>query len=299
MRDSTSAMKRSPVVVVALVAVLIALVVLGNAVDSARRAADRAARSEILDGITTATVVHVAPDGRLVVTEAGNSPELGRVVLVDTSSGRRDIPLDGLRDPSAADAAADGTVCAAIRDWEDGTSQFWCSDGRRLALPDVARDVLWDGGAGWLVSIPRQHEILWVVGSDISVAASFTPDYVQPMEPGAMARTEDGRLLAAFSDQGVRVVLPLDRAREEPVPAAFPFIAGIVPRGLSTIVLVAEGNGVVRVGACCGGAESDILRTIVDGFAAPHGLALLPDGRLAISADTRVTLYRPEWLPPG
>jgi hypothetical protein len=76
-----------------------------------------------------ARTLHLAPDGRLVVTDLGSGRHDGAVVAVDVASGRRTVlmrDLPSTRDsgqghadlagPSGAAMAADGTVCAAIGD---------------------------------------------------------------------------------------------------------------------------------------------------------------------------------------
>jgi hypothetical protein len=76
-----------------------------------------------------ARTLHLAPDGRLIVTDLGSGRNDGTVVAVEVASGRqtvlmRDLPSTrhsgqahaDLAGPSGAAMAADGTVCAAIGD---------------------------------------------------------------------------------------------------------------------------------------------------------------------------------------
>ncbi|MDF2734491.1 MAG: hypothetical protein K0S97_1114 [Chloroflexota bacterium] len=272
-------------------------------------AIDRASRSQSLDGITTAGALHVAPDGRLVVTEVGTGGSAdGRVVVVDPRTDRREILLDGLSVPRAADMDAAGTVCAVLEAIPPEPPELRCSDGRRVDLspvePDaswVARpiDVVWDGGNGWFVAEPSNTSLLHVGTDDI---VALVDDFhvptgaVQPV-PVGLTRSLDGKLWLALSDGGIAAI-PLD-GDAPPVHGQWvggASVVGVIPRREGEILLYSGGT-TGWVAWCCGVHGGGNM--IVDGFAYPRSLALLPDGRLAISADGRVTLYRANALPGG
>jgi hypothetical protein len=134
-----------------------------------------------------ARTLHLAPDGRLIVSDLGSGNHDGAVVAVDVASGRRtvlmaDLPSThdsgqahaDLAGPSGAAMAADGTVCAAIGDATirgAGFGTLRCSNGlvvdleafqARSKLPSNPYDVVSDGGDGWYVSDGAANNVLHV-----------------------------------------------------------------------------------------------------------------------------------------
>lgn len=287
-----------------LLAILAMLLVLGLGLWPSL---DRARRSESLDGITSAAGLHVTPDGRLVVAEYGDAgaPE-GRVVVVDPKTGRQEVVLDGLWIAWAADMAPGGTVCAVTQGPPPGQPELQCSDGRRVDLSkaetkidDVVRprDVLWDGGTGWLVADPSTRSVLRVTADDlVEVVAEFAaPAGGVRALPVGLARSADGTLWLALLDAGYAVLDPNPESSPAPVSyAGGDAVVAVIPRRDGGIILYERGvTG--SVAWCCGvhgGGE-----VLLDGILSPRGLALLPDGRLAVSANGDVTLYRPDTLP--
>jgi hypothetical protein len=97
-----------------------------------------------------ARTLHLAPDGRLIVTDLGSGRNDGAVVAVEVASGRqtvlmRDLPSTrhsgqahaDLAGPSGAAMAADGTVCAAIGDAtapNAGFAALRCTSGLTVDL---------------------------------------------------------------------------------------------------------------------------------------------------------------------
>jgi hypothetical protein len=147
-----------------------------------------------------ARTLHLAPDGRLIVTDVGSGASDGTVVAVDVATGRRTTLLDrlpstrgsgqghaDLAGPSGADMAADGTVCAVIGDapakLDAGFGTLRCTSGMvvdlhafqaRHRLPSNPYDVVWDGQAGWYVSDGAANNLLHVDrDGTVSVVASF------------------------------------------------------------------------------------------------------------------------------
>jgi hypothetical protein len=146
-----------------------------------------------------ARTLHLAPDGRLIVSDLGSGKNDGAVVAVDVASGRRtalmaDLPSThnsgqahaDLAGPSGAAMAADGTVCAAIGDAtirDAGFAVLRCANGlvvdleafqARSKLPSNPYDVVSDGGDGWYVSDGAANNVLHVDrAGKVSVVARF------------------------------------------------------------------------------------------------------------------------------
>ena len=191
-------------------------------------AAAGCARPDPLAGFDAPRAVHLAPDGRLLVTDQGTGADDGKVVAVDLAARRRTVLLDrlpstrgsgqqhaDLAGPSGAAMAADGTVCAVIGDATRegaGFSTLRCSDGlvadleayERAANPDGRElasnpyDVAWDGRDGWYVSDAAANTVLHVDRAGrirtVAVVASMAPFGGRPVQgvPTGLARAADG-----------------------------------------------------------------------------------------------------------
>jgi DNA-binding beta-propeller fold protein YncE len=191
-------------------------------------------RSDPLGGFAAPRTVHVAPDGRLLVTDLGTGRGDGRVVAVDLAAGRQQVLLDrlpstrgsgqqhaDLAGPSGAAMAPDGTVCVAIGDATQeraGFSTLRCTgglvadleayeqatnpDGRELASNPY--DVAWDGGDGWYVSDAAANAVLHVDRAGrirtVAALASMAPFGGRPAQgvPTGLARAADGTLYVAL-----------------------------------------------------------------------------------------------------
>jgi hypothetical protein len=192
------------------------------------------ARPDPLGGFDAPRAVHLAPDGRLLVTDQGTGAGDGKVIAVDLAARRRTVLLDRLpstRDsgqqhadlagPSGAAMAADGTVCAVIGDATRegaGFSTLRCSNGlvadleayERAANPDGRElasnpyDVAWDGRDGWYVSDAAANAVLRVDRAGrvrtVAVLASMAPFGGRPVQgvPTGLARAADGSLYVAL-----------------------------------------------------------------------------------------------------
>jgi hypothetical protein len=208
--------------------------VLGGACLLVAAAAAGCARPDPLAGFDAPRAVHLAPDGRLLVTDQGTGDDDGKVVAVDLAAGRRTVLLDrlpstrgsgqqhaDLAGPSGAAMAADGTVCAVIGDATRegaGFSTLRCSDGlvadleayERAANPDGRElasnpyDVAWDGRGGWYVSDAAANTVLHVDRAGrirtVAVLASMAPFGGRPVQgvPTVLARAVDGTLYVAL-----------------------------------------------------------------------------------------------------
>jgi hypothetical protein len=192
------------------------------------------ARPDPLGGFDAPRAVHLAPDGRLLVTDQGTGAGDGKVVAVDLAAGRRTVLLDrlpstrgsgqqhaDLAGPSGAAMAADGTVCAVIGDATRegaGFSTLRCSNGlvadleayERAANPDGRElasnpyDVAWDGRGGWYVSDAAANTVLHVDRAGrirtVAVVASMGPFGGRPVQgvPTGLARAADGTVYVAL-----------------------------------------------------------------------------------------------------
>jgi len=192
------------------------------------------ARPDPLAGFDAPRAVHLAPDGRLLVTDQGTGKGDGRVVAVDLATRRRTVLLADLPStrgsgqqhadlagPSGAAMAADGTVCVVIGDATRegaGFSTLRCSNGlvtdleayERAANPDGRElasnpyDVAWDGRDGWYVSDAAANAVLHVDRAGcirtVAVVASMGPFGGRPVQgvPTGLARAADGTVYVAL-----------------------------------------------------------------------------------------------------
>ena len=197
-------------------------------------AAAGCARPDPLAGFDAPRAVHLAPDGRLLVTDQGTGAGDGKVVAVDLATRRRTVLLADLPStrgsgqqhadlagPSGAAMAGDGTVCAVIGDATRegaGFSTLRCSNGlvadleayERAANPDGRElasnpyDVAWDGRDGWYVSDAAANTVLHVDRAGrirtVAVVASMAPFGGRPAQgvPTGLARAPDGSLFVAL-----------------------------------------------------------------------------------------------------
>jgi hypothetical protein len=148
-----------------------------------------------------ARTLHLAPDGRLIVTDLGSGRNDGTVVAVEVASGRqtvlmRDLPSTrhsgqahaDLAGPSGAAMAADGTVCAAIGDATTpnaGFAALRCTSGLTVdleafqasnKLPSNPYDVVSDGGKGWYVSDGAANNVVHVDLNGKVTIVAYIPD---------------------------------------------------------------------------------------------------------------------------
>lgn len=290
-----------------LAAVSIVLVIVAIAgIAIIRPALERASRTTELADIVSAVAVHDSTDGRLVVTEVGDaSGPNGRVLVIDPVTEQREVVLDDPWEVRPAAMSSAGIVCATLAGDRGASPELGCSDGRAFALVEPQGsvlpkaispgDVVWDGESGWYVADLANGALLHVDAAG-RVAALPTTFQIPSWSnvPGALAITSDGRVLVALSECGVVVGWPAMDIRQVVVADGLNTIVGIALSKSGTFVLARNKNtNVGEISWCCHSAGS-YQDTILDGINVPRGLALLPDGRLAIVSDGKVLLYRPD-----
>lgn len=152
----------------------------------------------------------LAPDGRLIVADAGSGNDDGRVLAITLPSVVADGPLDAadvsvlmdglpsqnvddrgyteVAGPAAAAVAQDDVVCVVIAAAEDQPGELRCSDGLIVDLSAIETERDPDGGGaasdpsgvaaddlrGWFVSDAAGNDVLFV-GRDgaVTVVAVF------------------------------------------------------------------------------------------------------------------------------
>ena len=275
-----------------------------------RPALDRASRTTELADIVSAIAVHDSPDGRLVVTEGGDaSGPNGRVLVIDPATERSEVVLTEMWEARAADMSSTGIVCATLAGDRGTSPELRCSDGRAFALvyPEASAlpkaispgDVVWDGESGWYVADLANSALLHVdeAGHVAALPTTFQIPHWSNM-PGALAITSDGRVLVTLCGRGVVVGWPAKNAPEVVVSEDDAIVGIAVSKSGTFILARIKNTNAGQISWCCHSAGS-YQDTILDGINRPGGLALLPDGRLAIVSDGKVLLYRPDQPEAG
>ena len=272
-----------------------------------------------LGGYRAARTLHLAPDGRLIVTDLGSGRNDGAVVAVEVASGRQtvlmgDLPSTrhsgqahaDLAGPSGAAMAADGTVCAVIGDATVGGAGFAtlrCSDGLVVdleafqamsRLPSNPYDVVWDGGDGWYVSDGAANNVLHVGrAGKVSVVARFPNlaagglgDRDGQGVPTGMTLGPDGTLYVAlyggapFDGPPAAVVSLAPAARTRPGQVR-PKLIALLPHPIA-LTLVPGGLAVADYGGAPGRRDRGTLRLIAG---VGSGAAAAPSRLLAAGLD--------------
>lgn len=253
-------------------------------------------------------IAHLAPDGRVLVTDLGGGADDGRVVAVDLADGGQTVLLDDLPStsdsgqryadlagPSGAAMAPDGTVCVVIGDAEgDAYGHLRCTDGLTVDLADFEHDtnpdgdeiasnpydIAADGDRGWYVTDAAANAVLHIErGGKIVVVASFAS--LEPITgeatdavPTGILRRDDDLIVALFGGAVVRIASTgeVDVLDEVHSPIALAEV-----EGGAILVLSHEDGTVIRLDD---GHEPELVVADLD---RPTGLAWLSDGRLIVA----------------
>ena len=284
-----------------LVTVMALYLVLGVAYP----AVDRINRTQEINGVRSDGPIHATPAGLIVGVQAD-----GSAFAVDPAVDSAMTLLDGLEGPLAAAMADDGTTCAVDRSGAQGLAMR-CTDGRTIELnrPDVAgsnkaqppsrADIVADGRGGWLVADAGASAVLAIdLAGRQTVVATFEECYpTRAAVPVGLAIDEAELAYVALLDQGASGIGGEVSQRCGP----FFYLGGddviaVIPRGSIPIALTRVGaSGDGRLYWHPGGDAAS--RVILGGINDPRGAALLPDGRIAISAAGSLWIYRADSLP--
>jgi hypothetical protein len=278
-------------------------------------------KSGSLGEYEAARTLHLAPDGRLIVTDLGSGNDDGTVVAVDVASGRRTVLIQDLPStrnsgqshadlagPSGAAMAADGTVCAAIGSAtrrNAGFATLRCTNGlvvdieafqARSTLPSNPYDVVSDGGDGWYVSDGAANNVLHVdrsgkvavVARFPSLAATGLGDRDGQGVPTGLAVGPDHTLYVAlyggapFDGPPAAVVALAPEAASRPGKVK-PKLVALMPHPIA-LAPTPDGLAVVDYGGAPGERGKGELR-LITGVGAPAGTRSPPkDGRSRLLA---------------
>jgi hypothetical protein len=240
----------------------------------------------------------------------GTGPDVadGQAIAFDATSRTSTTLLAGLRRPIAADLSPSGEACAITEHDGDRSSMLICSTGLAVDLDDAiddrasgragARpaDVVSDGRDGWYVSESTSASILHVDGRG-AIASVATSATLLEVSPIGLARDGDQiwYTLAEHGIAGFRTGAPPFEIRGgQWVETGTAVALAPAPSLVVPLVLMRDGVQGWVTDQVMFDAEHP---RIVDGLISPQGLALLPDGRLAIVANGELMLYWPGSTP--
>ena len=298
--------------VVGLAGVLLAGVWIAGTLASA---VDRASRTDVVADLRPHGPIHTAADGRLVLVTGGTGPEAadGQVVAFDATSRTSATLLSELRRPLAADLSPSGEACAITEHDGDRPSMLICSNGLTVNLDAYAidhrasfqpgggarpADVVSDGRDGWYVSEATSASILHVDRGGTIAPVATSAAFLQA-SPIGLARDGD-KIWYALAEHGIAgfqtAAPPFEIRGGQWVESGISVALTPSPSLVVLFVLMRERNGTEGwvTYQVMGDAEHP---RVVDGLVSPQGLALLPDGRLAIVANGQLILYRPRSNP--
>jgi hypothetical protein len=277
-----------------------------------------------------ARTLHLAPDGRLIVSDLGSGKHDGAVVAVDMASGSRTVLMGNLPSthnsgqahadlagPSGAAMAADGTVCAVISDATTrnaGFASLRCISGlvvdleafqAKSMLPSNPYDVVSDDGNGWYVSDGAANNVLHVdrtgkvsvIARFPSLAAGGLGDRDGQGVPTGMTLGPDRTLYIAlfggapFDGPPAAVVSLAPDARARPGRVK-PRLVALMPHPIA-LALTPDGLAVADYGGAPGQRDQGELRLIAR---ADTGAAAAPSRLLASGLDGPTGVVR---LPDG
>jgi hypothetical protein len=278
-------------------------------------AVDRASRTDVVGDVRPHGPIHSAADGRLVFVTGGTESELadGQAVAFDAASRTSTTLLAELRRPLAADLSPGGEACAITEQDGGRPSTLICSTGLTVNLDEYANenrapshaavgarpaDVVSDGRDGWYVSEATSASILHVDRGGMIVPVARSAAFLQA-SPIGLARDGD-TIWYALAEYGIAgfqtAAAPFEIDGGQWVGSGISLALTPSPSLVVPFVLVRERYGTEGwvTYQVMGDAEQP---RVVDGLVSPQGLALLPDGRLAIVANDQLTLVRPRSRP--
>lgn len=192
-------------------------------------------------GLQHPMAIHLAPDGRVVVAEAGTGANDGRVTVIGADGSGRTVLLEGL--PSVAGLgepwgsvsgaagaamAPDGVVCVAVgipAPAATPVGELRCSDGLKvdllawerennpdkLAIASRPFDVAADGNEGWWVSDALANTVVRIDRAGQVVLAGVFPSFgtfETPMEGMPTGLFAAGSSVVAAASVGPRGGIP-------------------------------------------------------------------------------------------
>jgi len=278
-------------------------------------AVDRASRTDVVADLRPHGPIHTAADGRLVFVTGGTGHETadGQVVAFDATGRTSATLLGGLRRPLAADLSPTGEACAITEQDGDRPSSLICSTGLTVNLDAYAidnrasfqptggarpADVVSDGQDGWYVSEATSASVLHVDrgGTIASVATSAAFLRASPI---GLARDGD-KIWYALAEYGIGGFQTGAASHEirggQWVESGISMALTPSPSLVVPFVLMRERYGTQGWVTYQVAGDAEHPR-VVDDLVSPQGLAILPDGRLAIVANGQLILYRPRSRP--
>ena len=270
---------------------------------------DRWLRTETVMPFFANGPIHLTAAGEILVArrDLTAADGIGSIDAYDPAGRTTRSVVTGLIEPVAADASPDGTICAIV----GGTTQparasiVQCSSGLSVNLdgPVVGRggsaslsDIVFDGSAGWIVADVGRGALFHLnSGGRIDPMIVFRHTPTLRVFPEALARGGD-RLYVAVGRRGVATLGVADRnviddGSVTTMPGAQGSVQAVSALESSALIILGErrDGGIVTYPV---GVDSDPPR-LVDGLFDPHGMVVLPDGRIAVADSTRLLLVRP------
>ena len=270
---------------------------------------DRWLRTETVKPFFANGPIHLTATGEILVArqDLTAAPWVGSIDAYDPV-GRTTRPvLTDLRQPVTADESPDGTICAIVGGQEQPgrASIVSCSSGLVVDLDGASgaegtttslSDIVSDGSGGWIVADTGRRALLHLdAGGNVDPMIKFRQTSALTTLPEALARDGD-RLYVAVGRSGVATVGVADRnltddGSRTTVIAAQGSVQAVSALRSSALIILGErrDGGIVTYPV---GVAMDPPR-LVEGLFDPHGLLVLPDGRIAVADSTRLLLVRP------
>lgn len=270
---------------------------------------DRWLRTETVTPFFANGPIHLTTAGEILVARRDPAAALwiGSIDAYDPVRRTTRPVLSGLRQPVTADESPDGTICAIVGGSEEPgrASIVSCSSGLVVDVDTAASaggasvslsDIVSDGLGGWIVADAGRGALLHLdAGGRIDPMIVFRQTSTLTNVPKALARGGN-RVYIAVGRGGVATLGVADRhvtddGSQTTMPGAHGSVQAVSALRSSALIIIGERHdgGIVTYPV---GADSDPPR-LVEGLFDPHGLLVLPDGRIAVADSTRLLLVRP------